>query len=288
MLFSRALAKINLTLHVLSRRADGYHNLESLTAFTGLSDGLRLVPHQPLSLNVKGETALAAGRDEDNLVLKAARLLQQTVPELITGRFELTKRLPVAAGLGGGSADAAAALRLLAMLNHLPLDHPALQQAVRQTGADVPVCLERRARMMSGIGDILSPFYALPPLFAVLVNPGLHVPTQKVFQHLVLNPSPSLPPHAAFTAHKLLSTHDFIKALHQTKNDLEGPAIQLFPLIGEVLSALRRAPQCQLARMSGSGATCFGLFLNREKACQAAKTLQIEYPNGWTRTTTLR
>src|SRR4051794_31128949 len=151
-LATRAPAKINLTLHVLGRRADGYHQLESLVAFAGIGDDLQLVPASRLSLQVAGPTAALAGSDADNLVLKAAHLLAERVTGLRTGAFHLTKRLPVAAGIGGGSSDAAAALRLLARLNDLPLSHPALQDAARLTGADVPVCLEPKARMMRGIG----------------------------------------------------------------------------------------------------------------------------------------
>jgi 4-diphosphocytidyl-2-C-methyl-D-erythritol kinase len=171
-LTTRAPAKINLTLHVLGRRADGYHELESLVAFAGTGDTLSLAPAPALDLTVEGPTAGLAGSHADNLVLKAARLLAERVPGLRMGAFHLVKRLPVAAGIGGGSSDAAGALRLLARLNGLPLAHPAVFEAARLTGADVPVCLDPRARMMRGIGEVLGEPLGLPRLFAVLVNPA--------------------------------------------------------------------------------------------------------------------
>src|SRR5205809_1060795 len=175
-----APAKVNLTLHVLGRRADGYHEIESLAAFAGVGDRLTLVPGGPLELIVRGPTAAAAGASSDNLVLKATRALAGQVPTLRLGRFELDKELPIAAGLGGGSSDAAAALRLLARHNDLPVGDARLQAAARATGADVPVCLDPRTRMMHGIGEILSDPIDLPELPAVLVNPGVAVPTKDV------------------------------------------------------------------------------------------------------------
>ncbi len=181
-----APAKVNLTLRVVGRRADGYHDLESLVVFAGVGDRLAFAPARALDLKVRGPTAGAAGNLSDNLVFKAARALADRVPGLKLGRFELSKRLPVAAGLGGGSADAAAALRLLARANRLTLDDPRLIQAARATGADVPVCLDPRPRVMRGIGDVLSAPLDLPRLPAVLVNPGVAVPTKDVFAALAL------------------------------------------------------------------------------------------------------
>jgi 4-diphosphocytidyl-2-C-methyl-D-erythritol kinase len=171
----KAPAKVNLTLRVLGRRADGYHDIESLVAFAGVGDALTFKPGDDLALTVGGPTGAAAGDVADNLVLKASRALAERVAGVRLGRFTLSKRLPVAAGLGGGSADAAAALRLLARANALAPDDPRLMQAARATGADVPVCLDPRPRRMRGIGDILSDPLDLPRLFAVLVNPGVGV-----------------------------------------------------------------------------------------------------------------
>ncbi|MGE0039132.1 MAG: 4-(cytidine 5'-diphospho)-2-C-methyl-D-erythritol kinase, partial [Xanthobacteraceae bacterium] len=181
-----APAKVNLTLRVLGRQADGYHDLESLVAFAGVGDRLSFVPGRALSLTVRGPTAAAAGELDSNLVLKAARALADRVPGLRVGRFEMSKRLPVAAGLGGGSSDAAAALRLLARASRIALDDPRLMEAARVTGADVPVCLDPRPRVMRGIGDVLSDPLDLPRLPAVLVNPGVAVPTKDVFAALRL------------------------------------------------------------------------------------------------------
>ena len=168
----KAHAKVNLTLRVIGRRADGYHDIESLVVFAGIGDVLTFLPAGTLALAVRGPTARASGAIADNLVLRAARALADRVEGIKLGRFALSKRLPVAAGLGGGSADAAAALRILACENNMGLDDPRLMQAAQATGADVPVCLEPRARLMRGIGDILSDPLDVPRLAAILVNPG--------------------------------------------------------------------------------------------------------------------
>src|SRR6478735_11873281 len=191
----KAPAKVNLTLRVIGRRADGYHEIESLVAFAGVGDALTFTPGSAVALSVGGPTAAAAGEIADNLVLKAARALAERVERLKLGRFTLSKRLPVAAGLGGGSADAAAALRLLARANDLAPDDPRLMQAARATGADVPVCLDPRPRFMRGIGDVLSDPLDLPRLFAVLLNPGVAVSTREVFA--ALNLPPAAPPAQA-------------------------------------------------------------------------------------------
>src|SRR5882724_10927355 len=226
-----APAKVNLTLHVLGRRADGYHDIESLVAFAGVGDALSFTPGRALALTVGGPTAAAAGDTADNLVLKAARALAEQVEGLQLGRFALSKRLPVAAGLGGGSADAAAALRMLARSSRLAPDDPRLLQAARATGADVPVCLDPRPRLMRGIGDILSEPLDLPKLAAVLVNPGVAVPTREVFAALKL-PAGSVaasPPGSATS----LGATSLADAIANGRNDLELPAIELQPVIAD-------------------------------------------------------
>src|SRR5262249_23314024 len=185
----KAPAKVNLTLRVLGRRADGYHDIESFVAFAGVGDALTFTPGGALALAVGGPTAAAAGDVADNLVLKAARALAERVKGLKLGRFTLSKRLPISAGLGGGSADAAAALRLVARAHAPTPADPPLPQAARATGADVPVCLDPRARLMRGIGDILSAPLDLPRLFALLVNPGVAVATRDVFAALSVPPA---------------------------------------------------------------------------------------------------
>jgi 4-diphosphocytidyl-2-C-methyl-D-erythritol kinase len=286
-LATRAPAKINLTLHVLGRRADGYHELESLVAFAGTGDDLRLEPGPSLALHVGGPTGALAGNDADNLVLKAARLLMERVDGLRVGAFHLTKRLPVAAGIGGGSSDAAAALRLLARLNGLPLSHPALREAARLTGADVPVCLEPRARMMRGAGEELGPQLDLPRLFAVLVNPRVPVETPAVFKALELQPGQVLdgarhPPLEGASPDSLLD------ALKAARNDLEPPARRVQPLVGEALGLVAETRGCRLARMSGSGATVFGLYDDCKAAAEVAKAIQRERQGWWVKATSLR
>lgn len=298
MLADFAPAKINLTLRIGQRRLDGYHELESLVVFADIGDDLRLHAGKPLSLTVDGETADAAGSVSDNLVLKAARALAADIADLRVGHFELTKSLPVAAGLGGGSSDAAAALRLLSQANPEKnlSDDPCLAAAARKTGADVPVCLDPRPRIMRGIGERLSAPLHLPKLPAILVNPRVSTPTAAVFAARAANaasPSP-LPQNDAAIALAERATskanmpdpHALTDALLQSGNDLEAPAISLHPVIANVLRALRSLPGCRLARMSGSGATCFGLF-DAAHIPTAAHELEAAHPDWWIAPTTL-
>lgn len=290
-----APAKINLTLHVLGRRADGYHELESLVVFADICDGLTFAPDGLLRLVTFGPTAAAAGPEDRNLVLKAANALRERMAEVRLGCFRLHKRLPVAAGIGGGSADAAAALRLLADANRLARDDPRLMMAARATGADVPVCVDPRPRLMRGVGEQLSAPIAFPALPAVLVNPGIALATRDVFARLARSPEArakraSNSAHASFedlAALAQLGTRALCAALAQHRNDLEGPAIALQPVIAEVLAALRAAPGCTLARMSGSGATCFALFESMSAARKAARTLRARHAGWWLRATAL-
>jgi 4-diphosphocytidyl-2-C-methyl-D-erythritol kinase len=284
-LATRAPAKVNLTLHVLGRRPDGYHELESLVAFAGTGDDLSLRPGE-LSLSVSGPTANAAGGEADNLVLKAARALARRIPGLSTGAFHLTKRLPVAAGLGGGSADAAAALRLLARLNGLSRDDPAILASASETGADVPACLQSRARMIGGAGEVLGPPLRLPPLFAVLANPGVPVATAAVFRTLGRGERGTASPHP--TIAPAIDRSRLVAVIAGGRNDLETAAIALAPAIGEALASMRAATGCRLARMSGSGATVFGLFDDGAASVAAEKAIRRARPGWWVRATRLR
>ena len=286
-LATRAPAKINLSLHVLGRRPDGYHILDSLVAFAGTGDDLSLRPGPSLALSVEGPSAALAGEGADNLVIKAARLLAERVPGLNSGAFRLVKRLPVAAGIGGGSSDAAAALRLLARLNDLPLSHPAILDAARHTGADVPVCLEARARTMGGIGEVLGPVLRLPRLFGVLVNPGVPVATPDVFGALGLRRGDACAP-AREGEWPLSTTGDLLAALRQARNDLEPAACRLQPIVRDAIQFLAATQGCRLARMSGSGATVFGLFDNGDAATAAAKSVGAAFPAWWVKSTILR
>jgi 4-diphosphocytidyl-2-C-methyl-D-erythritol kinase len=281
-----APAKVNLTLRVLGRRADGYHEIESLVAFAGVGDRLSFAPGGALALNVRGPSAAQAGAAADNLVLKAAGALADRLPTVGAGTFDLEKRLPVAAGLGGGSADAAAALRLLARVNDLAADDPLLYAAARATGADVPVCLDPRTRLMRGIGEVLFGPFKLPPLQGVLVNPGVALETKAVFVRWKPPATPGVP--ADLTVLTAMSKRDqLVRFLLSQANDLESAAIALAPVVADVLLALSSQPHCELARMSGSGATCFAVFASAAAAIKAAEAIHAEYPNWWVRATAL-
>jgi 4-diphosphocytidyl-2-C-methyl-D-erythritol kinase len=293
MLSSRAPAKVNLGLRVLGRRTDGYHCLESLVAFAGVGDLLCLVPGPVTGLTVAGPFGDGLETDDSNLVLRTVAHLSSLSPGLQAGHFTLLKRLPIASGIGGGSADAAAALRLVARLNRVPPDHPALREAAARTGADVPVCLASRARMMEGTGEVLGPPLRLPRLFAVLVNPRVAVSTAAVFGRLGLAPGATLPvpqPAPLPSEHLAAMGMDAFIAgvLAPLPNDLEAPARALAPVITEVISLLAAAPGCRLARMSGSGATCFGLFDSCGASADAARMIRSAHPNWWVRPTILR
>lgn len=288
-----APAKVNLTLRVIRRRADGYHDIESLVVFARPRDRLRLAPGAALSLAADGPTASLAGETDANLVLKTARSLKELIPPLTLGHFALWKTLPVAAGIGGGSSDAAAALRLIARANSLPSDDARVMQAARATGADVPVCLDPRPRIMRGIGDVLSQPLELPALPAVLVNPRVGVPTGDVFKTLAAlrakdTPRAFSPDPASVLAEKggTIPADQMVEAIAASGNDLQAAAISVQPIVADVIAALRELPGCRLARMSGSGATCFGLFA-REDAARAARALKAKHPGWWVKATVL-
>jgi 4-diphosphocytidyl-2-C-methyl-D-erythritol kinase len=282
-LTARASAKINLTLRVGGRRADGLHEIESLVVFSNVADELTLDPARPRGLELLGPLLADCGPSPDNLVLKAAGALAAHIFDLRIGRFSLIKRIPVAAGLGGGSADAAAALRLLAEANGLKPDDPRLYEAARVTGADVPVCLEPRPRIMRGAGEILSAPLKLRPLAAVLVNPGRALATRDVFT--VFDQSP--PVWSPQRSTPFSAQDDLFAYLQAQPNDLEAAALGLQPAIGEVLAALQKLQACRLARMSGSGPTCFGLFDSEADAAPAAAALRAGHPSWWIEETML-
>lgn len=289
-LTTRARAKINLTLKVVGRRADGYHELESLVAFAGVGDELSLEPAAELSLSIAGPRGAGLEADERNLVLRAAHHLAEEAGPLRWGRFHLVKRLPVASGIGGGSADAAAALRLLARLNAISPADPMLARAALRAGADVPVCLDSRARMMRGAGEALGPVLRLPRLFAVLVNPGIAVETAAVFRKLSLDPAQghALSQVQAAGSWPLVSAAALTEALSASGNDLQPPACATAPEIAAVLESLAAIPGCRLARMSGSGATCFAIFDDCRASAVAARALRTAQPLWWIKPTVLR
>jgi 4-diphosphocytidyl-2-C-methyl-D-erythritol kinase len=269
-----APAKVNLTLHVTGRREDGYHLLDSLVVFGPAQDQLHAAPSDGLSLTLAGPFSAGLAAEADNLVLRAARALAAWAGRPPQAALVLEKHLPVASGIGGGSADAAAALRLLARLWSLDVPGAAMARLAAGLGADVPVCLACRPARMAGIGDLLTPAPQLPPCGMLLVNPGVALATADVFRARTgpLTQAAAWPgswPDAAAMAGDLSAQH----------NDLEPPALGLCPPVGAVLAALRATPGCLLARMSGSGATCFGLFADAAAASQAGDNL----PAAWWR-----
>jgi 4-diphosphocytidyl-2-C-methyl-D-erythritol kinase len=262
-----APAKVNLALHVTGRRDDGYHLLDSLVVFPRIGDTLEAEPSATLTLAISGPFAEPLGAGRDNLVLRAARLVGGAGASL-----RLTKRLPVASGIGGGSADAAATLRLLARLHGVSLPP---EDAILGLGADVPVCLASRAARMSGIGERIEPL-ALPAFWLVLVNPGVAVPTATVFRTLARRENPPLP---EMPSHPDLDT--LVSYLSATRNHLEAPARALQPAIADALAALLTQSGCRLARMSGSGATCCGIFGTQARAEAAALEIEQMEPGWW-------
>lgn len=284
-LIEDARAKVNLTLRVVGRRVDGYHDLESVVAFADCADRLSLTPGSNLDLKTTGPLAQACGEAADNLVFKAARLLGERVTDLKLGDFTLEKVLPVAAGIGGGSADAAAALRLLARANGLAMDDVRLIEVAKLTGADVPVCLASRACVMTGVGETLQPL-SLPKIPCVLVNPRVPIATKDVFAALGLRNGELLVGvtdviQATAWPEQGASIEDWVEVLAAGSNDLEAPATRIQPLIGEVLSALSATNGAWLARMSGSGATCFAIYENTAEAQRASQAIQLDHPNWW-------
>ncbi len=271
-----APAKVNLYLHVVGRRSDGYHLLDSLVVFVGVGDGLMIEAADDLTLRIDGPTAGGLTAEPDNIVLKAARALADRAGVAPRAAIRLTKRLPVAAGIGGGSADGAAALRGLCALWGIDPGDAELERLGLALGADVPVCLRGRPTQMSGIGEILAEAPPLPPVWMVLVNPRVAVPTPSVFKAR----------HGDFSAPAPLAetpadTASLVRALAGRGNDLAAPAIAVAPVVGDVLTALADQSECLLSRMSGSGATCFGLFATAAAAAAAEASLTAQHPGWW-------
>lgn len=268
-----AHAKVNLWLNVIGRRDDGYHLLDSLVAFVDLADQVEARADDRLSLDVEGPLADALAGEADNLVLKAARLLAGRAGVAPRAAIRLIKHVPVAAGLGGGSADAAAALRELLDLWRVAMPEEELFDLAARLGADVPMCLAGRAAFVSGVGERLSRAPPLPACAVLLVNPGVALPTRDVFAAR----------HGAFSQPRQVSQlwqdlAEFAGVLAQRGNDLTAAAVALAPMVGEVLDALGRTG-ARHAAMSGSGATCFALYDSPELARRAASTL----PAAWWR-----
>jgi len=266
-----ARAKVNLSLHVTGQRADGYHLLDSLVVFADLGDVITCDPAKALTLTLTGPESHGLTAAEDNLVLRAARALDAPFGAAIT----LDKRLPVASGIGGGSADAAATLLALSRLWGLAL--PSAEK-VLALGADVPVCLAGHAARMQGVGERVSPLpHALPPAHLVLINPRVQVSTPVVFRGLARKDNAPMPADLP----RMPSVAELAAFLATQRNDLEAPALVAEPVIGLAKAALGAQAGCHLARMSGSGATCFGLFADALTAGAAAGAIRAAHPTWW-------
>jgi 4-diphosphocytidyl-2-C-methyl-D-erythritol kinase len=269
-----APAKINLFLHVGERRADGYHALQSLVVFADAGDELELQRSERLSLAISGPFADSLVAEADNLVLRAARLLERNAD------IVLAKNLPVASGIGGGSADAAAALRGLRQLWNTGDSNERLREIAAAIGSDVPVCVAGEPAWMEGRGEVLAPVSGVPPMPMLLVNPGAAVSTAEVFRTLSIRSGTDMERPAGFR-----DAADLLGFLQSTRNDLEAPARALRPVISDVLGIISAQEGARLARMSGSGATCFGLFGSDGQAQRAANAISLAHPSWWVRAT---
>ena len=279
-----APAKVNLTLHVTGQTTAGYHLLDSLVAFASVGDDILIEPAEELSLVVDGPEADGVPVTGDNLALKAAALLAGDAG----ARLSLTKRLPVSSGIGGGSADAAAAFRAMLVFGDdgpTPLDafrtlpdtiYKTHASSVLSLGADVPMCLLSRPARATGIGEKLR-FLTLPAVSAVLVNPRVPVATPEVFGALEHRTNAAMPDELP----DMQTSGDLVEFLSEMRNDLQLPATAIAPVISDVLSALKQTTGCRLARMSGSGATCFALYAAQTDAGDAAYALRQAYPDWW-------
>ncbi len=283
-----APAKINLCLHVLGRRQDGFHELQSLVVFADLGDRLRISAGQGSaadSLVIDGPFSGDLHGEKDNLVLKALHAMKRQWPGLIPGplRICLQKNLPVASGIGGGSADAAAMLRVLAEEFVPAIEQDRLHEIALLLGSDIPACLSKKPLIMSGRGENLTLLEKFPSLFAVLANPGITISTGRVFSGLKSRNNPPLKDLPANPAGPL----QLVDWLRQTRNDLQMETIALVPGIGELIGEFEKNPDCMLARMSGSGATVFALFADLERARAGARRIRQRWPGYWVQPTIL-
>jgi len=267
-----APAKVNLFLHVTGKRDDGYHLLQSLVAFADAGDSLSFLPAAEFHLSLSGPFATELTADEGNLVSRAARAMEQEYGRPLSCHIELQKNLPVAAGIGGGSADAAAALRGIGHLWGISRQDARVVKIAAGLGADVPACLLSKPALAEGVGEILTPVPHMPKLHAVLVNPGVPCPTPEVFSRFALQKA---------ATPVSLPRDGWIDFLKSCRNDLTAAAQDVCPEITLVLKALSETKNCDLARLSGSGATCFGLYNSAAEAKAAAQDLSARHPGWW-------
>lgn len=269
-MFSKlARAKVNLCLHVTGQRDDGMHLLDSIVVFPDVGDNLQATPGEALSLEIDGPFGADLDAGEDNLIIRAARLLSDRGAKL-----RLQKNLPIAAGIGGGSADAAACIRLLSKMWEMAI--PSVER-LTELGADVPVCMAQAPIRMSGVGEILTPLPVLPRFWIVLVNAGQGVETGAVFKAMKSRDNAGLP-DIPKNFHSAETLFDFLRA---QRNDMQTSAIEICPEIADVLDALEATENCELARMSGSGGTCFGLYATGDDALSAQRKIITNHPDWW-------
>ncbi|MCF6325740.1 MAG: 4-(cytidine 5'-diphospho)-2-C-methyl-D-erythritol kinase [Devosiaceae bacterium] len=282
-------AKINLCLHVVGKKSDGFHQLQSLVTFAQIGDELSLLDCDGAGdgdkLQIQGEFAHLLANDKTNLVMQALDAYRKRWPAGLSGNMalRLTKNLPIASGIGGGSANAASLLKLVSKVSSEKTNPEQLQILSASIGSDVPVCLLEKPAIMAGRGEDLVPLKNFPTLYSVLVNPGIAISTREVFaklQHINNSVMPEIP-------ERFSGVKDLVNWLHQTRNDLEEPAIKLVPEISQVIKEFDGNQNCIFARMSGSGATVFALFANMEKAEQGASTIKKKWPKYWVKPTVL-
>ena len=261
--------KVNLYLHIIGKRADGYHNLDSLVAFPEIGDEILVSPSNSINLKITGKSKKELN-EKENLILKAIKLLKN---RKMGADIHLIKDTPISAGLGGGSSNAAVTLKLLSKLWNVPL--PPINELVL-LGADIPVCMDWRLQRMQGIGEKNSYIVSPDSLWIVLLNNGDRVPTSTVFQSVTQNEFSGL-----VNVPRLNEKNILIKFLKSTGNDLERAAIKNFPIIDDLINSLNLTSGCLVARMSGSGSTCFGLYEKKDEAEKAKKHLLNKFPKAW-------
>ena len=274
-----APAKINLYLHIVGRRADGYHELDSLVGFTAHGDVIQVRQHERLYLEINGPFGSSLPANDDNLIVRAARALAGETGCRGGAHITLKKNLPVSSGIGGGSADAAATLKALNLLWETGLADEDLAALGLNLGADIPVCILSKTARMNGMGEMVSKVENLPPLGVILINPGIPISTRRVFKMHQGKFSPTV------ELQTIEDTEVFYEFLARQKNDLQDLAIRIVPAIKEALDILSEETGCRLVRLSGSGATCFGLFDNESLAKASGRSISCKYPNWWVQPT---
>ena len=280
MLIETAKAKVNLSLKVLGKLESGYHDICSLVAFTDFGDQIAFEPSEKYSLAVHGP--FAPDLSGENLIDQVVSFMQEEYPNLQVGEFNLIKNLPVASGIGGGSSDAAAALRILNSMKHKELDNIDIKKVSLKLGADIPVCLKQEAAFMSGIGEHVKTLENFPKIVCLLINPGVQISTSEIFNKLNAPESSGKDiEKCCFELNGFSSIEGLVNYIQENDNDLQKVAEDICPVIKNIIARLEQQQGCYIARMSGSGATCFGLFNDLSSAQIAMQNIRLEEPNWW-------